>query len=142
MYSRIADRQPRYLSLVPKPKFAGPWPRACQITDLWTTTSETYNFHSEESQFNSMFLYKNLKQSFNGCSNNCFCTRLSNRASTVARTTVSCLNSAHARLLLREPRGIGIRLCLTLAGHLFLKQLLESLFSHRNRCFCQKMSQK
>ena len=37
-----------------------------------------------------------------------FSSIISNSASTATRTTVSCLKSAHARLPLREPPGIGI----------------------------------
>ena len=44
---------------------------------------------------------------------------ISNNASTVARTTASCLKSAQARLLLQGPTDLGIGSCLTLAGHLF-----------------------
>ena len=64
-----------------------------------------------------------------------FSARISNIASTAARTTVSCLYSAHARLPLREPPGLWIGTRLSLEGHLFLKQFLEHLFSHNSHIF-------
>ena len=57
-----------------------------------------------------------------------FSAQISNSASTAARTTVSCLYSAHARLPLREPPGLRIGTCLSLAGHRFLKQFLDPFF--------------
>ena len=55
-----------------------------------------------------------------------FSARISNSASTAAPTTVSCLNSEHARLLLRQPTGIGIALHLNLAGQLFVEDFFRS----------------
>ena len=123
--------------------FAGPWPRACQIMSLWTFVSTVVSTLSI-----SIFVLVFSSQRFSAshsffCNNSAiqsvFCTKfepspffsakISNSASTVARTTVSCLNSAHARLLLREPPGIGIGWSLSLAGHLFLKHVLKRLFS-------------
>ena len=68
-----------------------------------------------------------------------FSAKISNSASTVAQTTVSCLYSAHARLPLREPPGIGIGGNLRLTEHFFLKQFLERIFfTHTNHMFVQK----
>ena len=66
-----------------------------------------------------------------------FSAKISNSASTAARTTVSCLYSAHARAPLQGPGGIGIGTCLTLVGHLFLKQFLK-VFVHKNIVFLHK----
>ena len=57
-----------------------------------------------------------------------FSAKISNSASTAARTTVSCLYSAHARRHLQGPPGMGIASDLTLEGHLFLKYFLVPLF--------------
>ena len=64
-------------------------------------------------------------------SSSLFFARISHSASTLARTTVSCWKSAHARLLLREPPDLRIGACLTLAGHPFLKHFCKRLFSHK-----------
>ena len=42
------------------------------------------------------------------------------------------------RLPLQEPPGLLIAPSLTLEGHLFLKQFLEPMFSHKNHIFGQK----
>ena len=54
-----------------------------------------------------------------------FSVKISNSASTVARTTVFCLYSAHVRLPLREPPGLRIECCLNLEGHLFWSRFFE-----------------
>ena len=61
-----------------------------------------------------------------------FSARSSNSASTAARTIVSCLNSAHARLLLQGPPDLGIGCCLNLVGHLCLKHSLKLFFFIQN----------
>ena len=67
-----------------------------------------------------------------------FSAKTSNSASTAARTTVSCLYSAHARAPLQGPGGIGIARRLTLVGHLFLKQFLKLVFFHKKYDFYKK----
>ena len=63
---------------------------------------------------------------------------ISKSAATVARTTVSVAlttvsytKSARARQAVREPPGMLIGCCLSLAGHLFFEYLLEAFF-HKN----------
>ena len=136
-------------------KFAGPWPRACQILGLWkgtcvfntfcfntcfsfqqsTISSNPFSFFAT-SQQSSQFFTPVLRPVYR------FLQKISNSASTAARTTVFCLYGAHVRLPLREPPGIGLGTCLNLEGHLFLKQFLEPFFSHKNHIFCQKNTHK
>ena len=63
-----------------------------------------------------------------------FSARTSNSASTAAATTVSCLNSAHARLPLREPPGTRIGSCLSLAGYLFRAVSGKHFFTQKSDC--------
>ena len=131
-------------------KFAGPWPRACQILGFWktkhqqSTSTSTSKIVSTLSASTCALVFNNQEfstihsvQVSNLVSflhhiwvQALFSARISNNASTAAPTIVSCLYSAHARLPLREPPGLWIEWCLSLEGHLFLKQFLEHLFSH------------
>ena len=74
--------------------------------------SATHSFFCNKSAIQSV-LHTNFEPS------PLFSAKISSNASTAARTTVSCLYSAHARLPLREPPGLLIEFCLTLAEHLF-----------------------
>ena len=49
--------------------------------------------------------------------------------------------TAHARGAVREPPGVGIEECLTLAVYLFLKRFLEPIFAKKYD-FCGKMLPK
>ena len=93
-----------------------------------TSFSNPFSFVCNDSAIQSVF-HTNFQPS------PLFSSKISNSASTAAPTTVSCLYSAHARLPLREPPGLLIAPNLTLEGHLFLKQFLERLFSHKNYIF-------
>ena len=70
-----------------------------------------------------------------------FSAKISNSASTAARTTVSCLYSAHARAPLQGPGGIGIGSCLSLVGHFFWSSFWN-VFFHNKIVFLQKMTPK
>ena len=96
----------------------------------------------QKSKVHSVFRYNSGVQSFfhtNFQPSPLFSAKISNSASTAAQTTVSCLYSAHVRLPLQEPPGIGLANCLTLEGHLFLKQFLEPFFSHKNHILDQTL---
>ena len=67
-----------------------------------------------------------------------FSAKISNSASTAARTTVSCLYSAHARAPLQGPGGIGIGSCLNLVGHFFWSSFWNVFFSQKNNILIQK----
>ena len=71
-----------------------------------------------DSAIQSVFLGQILSQSP-------FSSKISNSASTAARTTVCCLYSAHASLPLWEPPCMLIGADLRLKGHFFLKQFLN-----------------
>ena len=64
-----------------------------------------------------------------------FSAKISNSASTAARTTVSCLYSAHARAPLQGPGGIGTGTCLSLGGAPFFEAVFETCFFHNKHMF-------
>ena len=54
---------------------------------------------------------------------------------------VYVLDTAHARLLLQGPPGIGIGSCLSLAGHLFWDTFCDALFSLKVAIWDEKCTQ-
>ena len=57
------------------------------------------------------------------------------KGSEMSSDCFSCSKSAHARGAAREPWRRGIESCLSLAGHLFLKQFSEAIFSPKIAIF-------
>ena len=122
-------------------RFLEPWTFAQGVSDHepWTFVStlvstlsvSTFALVSTVNSFQQLF-YTGFEPS------SLFSAMISNSASTAARTTVSCLKSAPARVLLQGPPGIGIARNLTLAGDLFSKYCLKPLFSYANHFFDQK----
>ena len=112
-------------------KFAGPWPRACQITGLWKET-----IRKETSAITCLLLFqipsKNEQFSRNGLRNNPFQDKGSEMDSEMS--TCSCFllrqlflvqKTAHARGAVREPRATVIGLSLRRGRDFFLKRFLK-----------------
>ena len=88
------------------------------------------------------FLFQvSSKNSNNFESRSLFSAIISNSASTVARTIVSCSKSAHARGAVREPRAMVIGSCLPMGGHLFLNNLLRPFFHSKLQFWTKHVSQ-
>ena len=127
-------------------KFAGPWPRACQIIDFWkgTISKHLCNYLSFLFQIPS----KNEQFSRYGFRNNPFQDNGSEMDSEMS--TCSCFllkqlflvqKTAHARGAVREPRAMVIGSCLPMGGHLFLNNLLRPFFHSKLQFWTKHVSQ-
>ena len=72
--------------------------------------------------------------------NSLFSVMISNNASTVARTTVSCLNIAPTRVLLQGPPDLGIATCLRLVGEGGVPFLIIFQSTHSDQQTSQNIS--
>ena len=110
-------------------KFAGPCPgrvrsrafgkgketKTSTMTKLFFFQNSSKNEHFSRNGFrNYQFQEKDSKMDSETSRCCCFLLRL-----------LFLVQKTHARLPLREPPGIGIGSCLSLAGHLFLKHFLK-----------------
>ena len=123
-------------------QFAGPWPRACQITGLWKETlrKETSRFHQKhnDSIFFQTWIHK-LPIAGKWVRN-----RPRNYLVLVflAQISVSCSNSAHTRGAVREPRARVIVPCLSHGGAPFFWTIIWRPFFTQHANFVWQVAPK